>query len=193
MKAFYISLIILIIPFASHAQCGVYKTYDDFVNNNLTYLGEKFSYSMVLGNFVIKFKDKKTKVKTKYDLTKEKIWGYKNHDRLYRIYEEKDDPYYIAFIGKLIIYAPYDAEIQGDNVKFARSQFDPKISKGLNSEMMDLNYKNMIELLSQHESGKDFIAQIEATTEKKRLFKNVWSLERLVDTIKDFDDYVEKE
>lgn len=155
MKNLLLTLLALSLSLSAFAQAGIYKTYDDFVNDNITAYRGKARLSYVFGGYAVIFNTEGESIK--YDLRIKKMWGFRTNDKMtYRI-NKKKQPYYIAHIGTIVYYTNYTTKVKGDEISFDVNSHKPMISLGLDGEMIELKSKNVRELLSKTEEGRTYL------------------------------------
>ncbi|WP_291720446.1 hypothetical protein [Bernardetia sp.] len=105
-RVFILTSVLLLISNVAFSQAGVYKTYKDYLNNNLTNYGRYSSVYHFLGRFTVSFENERGK-KTDIKIRKGNIWGYKNNNGdVYRV-DEKNYPRKITSFGKIVVYGNY--------------------------------------------------------------------------------------
>ncbi len=129
---------------------GYFKTYEDYANNNIQETENRISVSHSSGKFKIKFTDLNGKALI---FKKENInfWGYNIGDGIHRIDHTNHQPYRLIEIGEICVYASHDLPLFSQRIDLAGSDFFPKISDGINGEMMHFSKSNLLKLLK----GKD--------------------------------------
>lgn len=127
------------------AQCGIFKTYDDFFNDNVETEYSDAWASHAGGNFKLVLKDSNGN-KTKHKLSNNDIWGYRIKGKIYRI-DKKGQPYWLVERGNLNIYVAYNAKYFARQWELPNNQFSPKMSIGENGEMMSFSKKNLKRLI----------------------------------------------
>lgn len=129
-------LLFFVCSFLVNAQTGIYRTYEDYINNKLEDVGELSNVVHVQGEFSILFKRNDEKIKVKC----EEIWGFKYKNELFRVDHETQQPYYVYSIGKIIYYENGLAylEMLRFNKDFAEIEWGGAyaLSKTMNSDMV---------------------------------------------------------
>ncbi|WP_338792268.1 hypothetical protein [Bernardetia sp. MNP-M8] len=149
IKYFILTFLSYVISNFAFSQAGVYKTHEDYLNNNLTDYGIYSSVYHILGHFTVTFEDENGK-KTEIKIRKGNIWGYINNDGdVYRV-NDKDDPCKIITIGKIVVYGNYTkAGYTTTTVTDSRTGFPSTrtsasfYSFGTNEEMKFLSKKTL--------------------------------------------------
>ena len=133
-----------------YAQAGIYRTYDDYLNDKVEIEFERGYASHALGKFKVTFKDPNGK-KTKYKVDNKAFWGYRVKDKIYRV-NGKHQPYWLIEKGEICVYLSYNSKdiLGGEFIEVTANQFGPKMSFGMNGEMIDLNKKNVKKMMSSN-------------------------------------------
>ncbi|MGK0387603.1 MAG: hypothetical protein ACI94Y_000329 [Maribacter sp.] len=168
MKVKKIALFTMIVMIHSlaAAQTGIFKTYEDFLSNNVIEY-KNYSYTHhTFGNFKVAFIDNDDKTVI-FDLNKESIWGYRKGDGNILRVDKRNNPNVIIMRGDIVTYGNYSTKISNDGFEMKSNQFFPQISLGLNGEMIRLTKKNLRKMLKD-----DF----SALQELKKTSKNIQAL-----------------
>jgi len=144
------TIIISLVSFSIYAQSGIFRTYDDYLNDKVEIEFVDGTTSHAVGNFKVSFVDSSGN-KTKYKVDNKAFWGYKVGDKIYRV-DGKHQPYWLIEKGVICVYVSYNSRYQlgGSFVEIKANQFSPKMSFGIKEEMVDVNKKNLKKIMSNN-------------------------------------------
>ncbi len=139
---------LLLFPIAIFAQCGIYKTLQDFKNNKLSQTCESIMVEKLGSKFIIILHngDKKEKI----ELKGSGIWGYKKEMTDYRIID--DVPHAIATKGEIWMYSGAGDKIglakdfNNDTTYYKESNALPFASKGLEGALVEVGVRCQIKV-----------------------------------------------
>lgn len=160
MKYTLIFSLLIIFTFTAIAQSGVYKTYEDYLNDNLTEYAEYSKTYHTAGNYIVVFKNEKGE-KIKYHLNdkNEKIWGYRrDSNNVLRVNYglKKYVPSLIYDIGKVILYLDMTANLNGEVNWISYGNHYIVVSKDLNSEMIQMSKKKWEPIFGERPKARDY-------------------------------------
>lgn len=119
MKRFTVSFLLLMFTIIAFAQVGYYKTYNDYVENNLTAMDAFVEIKNAANAFNIWFMKDGKKVK----VLSEDVWGFRNGVELYRLANvaNVDVPVRVLYSGdgenNFCLYVPYQTVVKNNNGK----------------------------------------------------------------------------
>jgi len=157
-------IIFVFIQLYSNAQVGIFKTYEDYLDNDVIDYAGYVQTRHAAGNFkVIFLNDEGEEVKVK--VSQKAMWGYRKADnRVLRI-DKKNVPYLILSVGKIVVYGSYSTRIYEELnlIEYNVNQYHPKISSDLNSEMINLSKRRLRNLLTSIGASKSALLELEKT------------------------------
>lgn len=186
MRNVIITLLIILFGFNTPMQdeevhfvkCGVYKTYDDYINGNIIEY-ESLSINMRFGKYSLVFTDKNAREVT-YESNPEVLWGFLSPNRrTYRI-GGKNHPYVIVELGKLVVYFNSSTTFYGNKVSYESNSHQPMISLGANGQMVKLIKRNIKTLIVDEKSAI------------KKLDDSRSNLNSLVNFVKEYNEVYRK-
>jgi len=136
---------------AQKQEVKFYNSASDFKKGIVakTYTGYGINYSFKLGKSQISIDD------TKIKLDDVKYWGFSQGTEglksvnVYRIDKKKEPYLVISSDDKLVIYTEYMSRYSSESgeLTFSPNQFKPKVSLGLQGEMLELDKNNLKQLV----------------------------------------------
>ncbi len=173
MRKFTLSVLFFTFYSVLYAQIGVFRTYEDYLNNKVVkeYSGY-YGTGHFANNFKVVFLDQNgDKVKIKVD--RHSMWGYRRGDgKVFRV-NEKNIPYVVIQTGKLVLYGNYTTKFTEDGVTLEENQFGLQVSLGLDSEMVRLTKRKLRKLLIGDDRALRKIDQMKSVTSLGKLHEMV--------------------
>lgn len=146
MKKITFTIAILLSFFLCNSQVGIFKTYEDYQNNNVEEFDSYVKCFHVMGKFKVVFT--KDGQEEKIEVSLFRMWGYRRGDgRIMRI-NDQGAPYVYIVEGDISIYANYSTKFdKRGNAKITSQAFAPLLSEGPDGSMIILKKKNVLKML----------------------------------------------
>ena len=162
---YWLLLIGLLSTVSLSAQVGVFRTYEDFVAGRIETYAKFVSTNHAAGNFKVVFKDKGGQ-KVKFNLNKEKIWGYVDDlKKIYRI-NDKKQPCVVFEVGEIVLYGNYSTSFNPEGeVVMNLNQFGAYASQGLGEPMVKLTKKNILSFYPKGSKQYNYLKSCSKVTE----------------------------
>lgn len=135
------AFILFFLPIAIFAQCGIYKTQEDFINNKLTNPSKAMfkGQSGAVYTITLSGGEKREKI----NINKTDIWGFKHNMTDFRVINHT--AHAITAKGEIYMYSgPFDrfsmytAYKSNDTCYFKRDNAFPYASKGIDGEIVQI-------------------------------------------------------
>lgn len=141
MKKLILIASFIVFSFYASAQTGYYKSYNDYLNNNLISISESISFGHLKGKLQIVYKDSTGKKTT---LNGSDIWGFKYKNHLFRVGRMYHENFYKVIAQDSAIYyqnGPAHFEmIKHNSNTGTKFGFYNALSNDLNSDIVPFDH-----------------------------------------------------